>query len=107
MLCYECDTCHGVKVRGEEWILGLAAENIGAVSARREITFEPEWNEERACHALAVHFCSFECKDKYLQSMFGNNVARTNRTAVPIPKDTSARSARAHQRAHQRPKRRA
>jgi hypothetical protein len=102
MLRYECDTCHGLKIRGEEWILGSAAENIGAVSARREISFEPEWDEERACHALAVHFCSFECKDKYLKSMFGNDVTRTRRTVVPIPKDASTRSARAHRRTRKR-----
>ena len=102
MLRYECDTCHGLKIRGEEWVLGMAAENIGAVSARREISFEPEWDEEAAIHPLAVHFCCIECKDKYLKSMFGNNVARTDRRAIAIPKDASTRSARAHQRTRKR-----
>jgi hypothetical protein len=98
MLRYECDTCHGLKEGKEEWILGLAGENIGAVSARREISFEPEWNRDVANHPLAVHFCSVECKDQYLQSMFGNNVGRSARSVLPIPKEASTRSARAHQR---------
>ena len=102
MLRYECDTCHRLKVGRDEWILGLAAENIGAVSARREIAFEPEWLPERATHPLAVHFCSVECKDKYLKSLFGNNLARTERDLAPIPKDASTRSARAHQRTRKR-----
>jgi hypothetical protein len=102
MLRYECDSCHALKKAREEWILGLAAENIGAVSARREIAFEPEWDLDRATHPLAVHFCSMECKDKYLRSLFGNNVARRDRDVVPIPKDTSTRSACAHQRTRKR-----
>lgn len=102
MLRYECDTCHRFKAGREEWILGLAGENIGAVSARREIAFEPEWDAVRATHPLAVHFCCVECKDKYLKSLFGNNVTRTDRTAVPIPKEASTRSARAHQRTRKR-----
>ena len=101
MLRYECDGCQRLKAEREEWILGLAAENIGAVSARREIAFEPEWDSERATHPLAVHFCSMECKDKYLKSLFGN-IRSSSRTAVPIPKDTSTRSARAHQRTRKR-----
>ena len=101
MLRYECDGCHRFKQGREEWILGLAAENIGAVSARREIAFEPEWDSVRATHPLAVHFCSIECKDKYLRSLFGN-VGRASRAVVPIPKETSTRSARAHSRTRKR-----
>jgi hypothetical protein len=101
MLRYECDTCHDLRERGEEWILGLAAENIGAVSARREIAFEPEWDDERATHPLAVHFCSVECKDKYLISLFGNNVAGVT-TAATVPREASTRSARAQQRTRKR-----
>ncbi len=100
MLRFECDTCQTLKERGQEWILGLAAENIGAVSARREIVFEPEWDERRACHPLAVHFCCVECKDDYLKAMFGENVAAERTTVVPIP--ASTRSARAAKRTKKR-----
>jgi hypothetical protein len=101
MLRYECDSCHLLKESGEEWILGLAAENIGAVSARREIAFEPEWDDGTATHPLAVHFCSVECKDNYIKSLFGNTVAVAT-AAVPIPREASTRGARGQQRPRKR-----
>ncbi len=102
MTRYECDTCHRLKSGDQEWILGWAAEKIGTVSARREISFEPEWSAERAVHPLAVHFWSVECKDKYLNSLFGNSQSAKNRAVVPIPKATSTRSARAQARTRKR-----
>lgn len=102
MLRYQCDTCKVLKEPHEEWILGIAAENIGAVSARREIAFEPEWNAERAVNPFAVHFCSIECKDDYLRAVFGQDIAQSAGSVVPMPKTASTRSSRAQGRVKRR-----
>jgi hypothetical protein len=70
MILFVCDWCKGIKQPGETWLLGLAAESIGVTAARREITILSAWDDARACHPLAVHFCSFEHKDNYMAAMF-------------------------------------
>jgi hypothetical protein len=70
MILFACDWCRTIKQRGETWILGLAAESIGATAARREINILTGWDEGRACHPLAVQFCSVEHKDRYMAAMF-------------------------------------
>ena len=70
MLQYVCDWCGRVRKSGEVWVLGLAAEQIGVVSARREINILSGWNDNTAVHPLAVHFCSEPCKDKYMTELF-------------------------------------
>ncbi len=70
MLEYLCEWCRHPKRRGERWILGLAEENIGAVSARLELTIMAEWSSRWASHPLAVHFCSEQHKDSYVRAMF-------------------------------------
>jgi hypothetical protein len=71
MLRYVCDNCGNVKGDDETWILGFAAERLGARAARREITIAPVWDENRAVQWFAVHFCSEECKDNYVERLFG------------------------------------
>jgi hypothetical protein len=85
MLRYECDTCHRLKNNNEAWILGFAAERIGAVSARREITIESSWDEDRAVNLLAVHFCSDDCRAEYMQAMFGDDSAPVIRELELVP----------------------
>jgi len=70
MVTFICDTCGRVQKSEQEWILGLAAESLGAVSARREVNILSAWAESQAVHPLAVHFCSERCKDKYLNKLF-------------------------------------
>ena len=70
MIAFICDSCGKMKKPEQDWILGLAAENVGAVSARREVNILSRWGESTAVHPLAVHFCSERCKDKYLKKMF-------------------------------------
>ena len=70
MVAFICDSCGKVKKPAQDWVLGLAAENVGAVSARREVNILSRWAEAQAVHPLAVHFCSERCKDKYLKKMF-------------------------------------
>jgi hypothetical protein len=74
MLDFVCDTCSAVKEPEETWIVGLAAEALGAVSARREVNLQSAWTREAAIHPLAVHFCSIQCKDEYLARLFGTQV---------------------------------
>jgi hypothetical protein len=85
MLRYECDNCHRFKNNDEAWILGFAAERIGAVSARREITIASSWDEDRAVNLLAVHFCSDECRAEYMQAMFGDDSAPVIRELELVP----------------------
>jgi hypothetical protein len=60
-----------MKERDEAWILGFAAENIGVTSARREVSISGTWDRPRAVDALAVHFCSNECRAEYMDALFG------------------------------------
>jgi hypothetical protein len=70
---FVCDNCGRVKDPDEIWILGLAAEAVGVTAARREVSIISVWDRERAVHPLAVHFCSEECKEKYIQKLFGKD----------------------------------
>lgn len=72
MIQFECDSCNAVKDPAEVWILGLAAEAVGAASARREVTILSTWDRPNAVHPLAVHFCSSDCKDDYVARLFGS-----------------------------------
>lgn len=74
MIQYVCETCSAVKGPDEVWIVGLAAEAVGAVSARREMNIQSRWNRATALHPLAVHFCSTQCKDEYMARLFAPEV---------------------------------
>jgi len=71
MVRFECETCKRLKEPNETWILGFAAENIGVISARREIEIAEAWDPRRACELLAVHFCSDKCRAQYMGALFG------------------------------------
>lgn len=77
MLRYECDFCHRLKAKDENWILGFAAENIGITAARREVTILPQWDEARAVDYLAVHFCCEPCQQNYVANLFGEEPGET------------------------------
>jgi hypothetical protein len=70
MIQFVCDNCSAVKDLGEVWIAGLAAEAVGAVSARREVTIQSAWTRTTTLHPLSVHFCSTQCKDEYMARFF-------------------------------------
>jgi hypothetical protein len=70
MLEFVCDTCSAVKQPDDVWMVGLAAEAIGTVSARREVNIQSSWSRSTAVHPLAVHFCSMRCKDEYMARLF-------------------------------------
>jgi hypothetical protein len=75
MIQFVCDSCHKRKQSGQRWILGLAAESIGAKSATREVNILSVWSEPEAVHPMAVHFCSERCKDKYMKRLFTYDLA--------------------------------
>lgn len=77
MVRFACEWCGQLKDPEEVWILGFAAENLGTTAARREITVMSGWDYQRAVHPFAVHFCSVEHKDKYVDALF-------NTTPVPL-----------------------
>ena len=70
MVVFACDTCGRLKKPEQAWILGMAAESLGAVSARREVNILSAWANPQAVHPLAVHFCSERCKDRYMAKLF-------------------------------------
>jgi hypothetical protein len=70
MIQYVCDTCSAIKQPDEVWIVGIAAEAVGAVSARREANIQSAWSRATAVNPLAVHFCSTQCKDEYMARLF-------------------------------------
>jgi hypothetical protein len=71
-----------MKGDGEVWILGFAAENIGVTSARREVSIASSWDRPRAVEALAVHFCSDECRLTYMHALFGDSPETLDGTAT-------------------------
>jgi hypothetical protein len=70
MLQFVCDSCNAVKKPEEVWINGMAAENVGTQAARREVVIDASWRRDRAVQPFAVHFCSVECKDRYMEKLF-------------------------------------
>jgi hypothetical protein len=88
MIQFVCDSCSRVKSPQATWILGRAAEAVGVTSARREVTIPSAWDRERAVDPLAVHFCSLECKEKYVAELFHPSAA-TEEVIVerPVPSE--------------------
>jgi len=74
MLQFVCDYCSSVKQPEETWVTGLAVENVGTQAARREVVIDSAWRRERAVLPMAVHFCSLECKHRYLAELFDHPV---------------------------------
>ncbi|HTM35104.1 MAG TPA: hypothetical protein VL156_00020 [Terriglobales bacterium] len=70
MIVFRCDTCRKLKKTEQDWILGMAGESLGAVSASREVNILSTWADKQAVHPLAVHFCSERCKDRYVTKLF-------------------------------------
>jgi hypothetical protein len=75
MIAFLCETCGKLKKPEQNWILGMAAESLGAVSERREINILSLWEQSPALHPLAVHFCSERCKERYVNRLFNYSAA--------------------------------
>lgn len=73
MVRFQCDSCGKLKQGTEAWILGLAAENIGVKSARRELSIASAWEDRLAVDPFAVHLCSERCRSNYTTTLFGDS----------------------------------
>jgi hypothetical protein len=87
MLRYECDNCRQLKEADEAWILGFAAERIGALSARREVNIVSTWDDNRAVQRLAVHFCSDQCRAEYMEAFFGEEATPAIEEIEVVPSE--------------------
>ena len=92
MLQFVCDYCEVIKQRGETWINGVAVENVGTQAARREVVIDPAWRYERAILPLAVHFCSVDCKARYLAELFQKPPALLEMQRVELAKENEPRT---------------
>ena len=67
-----CDSCkktrrpNGEKRNGHEWILGWDLVSESAHGVQRSIRLLDRWDDRRMAEFGAVHFCSEDCKDKYI-----------------------------------------
>ena len=95
MLQFSCDFCGNRKGPGETWINGVAVENVGTQAARREVVIDTVWRRERAVLALAVHFCSVECKDRYMAELFNQPVSLLEIKSAEVEPATGRRIVRA------------
>lgn len=72
MVEIHCETCDAVKRpneetrNGPEWILGWDILTESPQAVQRSIRLLDHWDGRRVAEFAAVHFCSIECKDKYL-----------------------------------------
>ncbi len=98
MLQFACDYCGRVKEAGETWINGVAAENVGARAARREVVIDAAWRRERTVLPFAVHFCSVECKDNYLAELFDKPASLLEVEGAQIEPATGRRVVRARKK---------
>jgi hypothetical protein len=73
MIQFVCDSCGNLKRGQDVWILGIAAEMVGIMSARQEVAISTSWDTDRAVTRLAVHFCSEQCKNDYMKKLFGTD----------------------------------
>jgi len=91
MLQFVCDYCNNVKLPSETWITGMAVENVGTKAARREVVIDPSWRRDRAVQTFAVHFCSIDCKDRYLAELFQQPAALLEIEQVDVVPEPAAR----------------
>lgn len=80
MRTYACDWCNRPRNSGERWLLGFAAERIGSTGVQREVSMAGRWSDRAAEHPLAVHFCSAEHRNAYVEALF-NSIPRSRRAA--------------------------
>jgi hypothetical protein len=79
VLQYVCDWCKRTIKTNEHWILGFAAENLGATTQTTEMTICSQWAATSAGHPLAVHFCSEKHKNAYIRLLFDTTEERRSR----------------------------
>jgi hypothetical protein len=71
MVVITCDVCRGKKPTeaipgAEEWTLGTDLEVETTRSLRRQLTFYDRWDDRRVLELGAIHLCSEECRQEYI-----------------------------------------
>lgn len=67
MIRITCDMCGSVK-RGKGWIIGYDLQYDTRRAVGRSLSFFDRWDNSRVLERGAVHFCSPECKEEYVDS---------------------------------------
>jgi len=72
-----CKTCGKRKGDAEGWLLGF--EGSGKPGGVMKYTFNlsDKWDEQRASERNALHFCSAECRSKYMCQNYGDDTWAT------------------------------
>jgi len=91
VLTFSCDWCGRCREEGERWMLGFAAERVGASGVQREFSETTAWSEKAAEHPLAVHFCSEAHKMRYMTALFSPRRQRAVAEATMGKRRLSAR----------------
>ena len=68
MVTIECDACRKKRPQeaAEEWILGYDLEVESRSGVSRSVRFLDRWDDRRILELGAIHLCSEECREKYL-----------------------------------------
>lgn len=66
-----CDNCDElmpeVMPSGAEWILGYDLQLESPNAVQRSVRFLDHWDNRRVLEVGAIHLCSMQCRDEYLQ----------------------------------------
>ena len=69
MITITCDNCGAVKdqsLRAPEWILGYDLETSSRNAVSHSVRFLDRWDNARVLELGAIHLCSLDCRDEYL-----------------------------------------
>lgn len=72
-----CKTCGKRKGDAEDWLLGFEGSGKPGRVMKYTINLLGTWDEQRASERNAVHFCSVECKNKYVWENYGDDTWAT------------------------------
>jgi hypothetical protein len=73
MVEIRCDNCDAVRHPneearvGSEWIMGWDLVTEAPNAVQRSIRFLDHWDMRRVAEFGAIHFCSLECREKYIK----------------------------------------
>jgi len=91
MVAFICDSRGKMKKPEQDWILGLAAENVGAVSGRREVNILSRRAEAQAVNTLLLRTLQGQVPEKGIRLRRSPHDARSL-TAYGRLRNTRARS---------------
>ena len=72
-----CKTCGKKKGDDDAWLLAFEGSGKPGRVMKYTINLPRKWDEKRACEPNALHFCSAECKNKYVWENYGDDTWAT------------------------------